>query len=169
MMHIIRFPLCLLPLFVVAGCSTAQDQFPSLERRAYESDNPLPPVDNVVAAPLSLPAALAAQVDALIRRHTAAQTQFAKTLPSVRTVASNSAGRSPGSESWVNAHLQLSRLDKARADSVSVVRDFDTLISQQSDADSALVPLLTDAQKIVADSVSAQNAEIERLSQLIGE
>lgn len=87
----------------------------------------------------------------------------------VQVLAARAAGSPPGSESWVNAHLQLSRLDKARADSVAVVREFDVLIAEQADSDSDFVPFLTDAQKPVAEAVAVQNAEIERLSRLIGE
>ncbi len=87
----------------------------------------------------------------------------------MQSVAANAAGSTTGSEGWVNAHLQVSRLEKARADSVAVVREFDGLITEQADGDSDFVPLLTEAQKPVADDVAAQNAEIERLSRLIGE
>jgi hypothetical protein len=74
-----------------------------------------------------------------------------------------------GSESWVNAHVQLSRLDKARADSVDVLRDFDALITTEGGVDARLATLLSDAQMPVAAVVEAQNAEISRLSRLIGE
>lgn len=87
----------------------------------------------------------------------------------MQAVAAKASGSSAGSESWVNAHLQLSRLDKLRTDSVAVVREFDSLIADQGTADPAMVPLLTEAQKPVADDVAAQNDEINRLSRLIGE
>ena len=157
------------PIILLSACGTTDGEFPSLERRPYESKGPIPAQEIVVPAPMTLPAGLAAKVDDLRRRHITAQAIFAKDLPSVESVAAKAAGSSPGSESWVNAHLQLSRLDKARGDSVAVVREFDTLISAQADADSDFVPLLTDAQKPVADDVAAQNAEIERLARLIGE
>jgi hypothetical protein len=161
--------LCLTPLVLLSACSTTEGEFPSLERRPYESNSSVPVQETPVSAPLVLPAELAGKVDALHARAKAAQVTFARDLSSVQSVASAAAGSSPGSEAWVNAHLQLSRLDKARADSVAVVREFDTLISGQADADSDYVPLLTEAQKPVADEVAAQNAEIERLSRLIGE
>jgi ABC-type transporter Mla subunit MlaD len=161
--------LCLVPFILLSACGAADGEFPSLERRPYESNSPIAAPEIAVAAPVTLPTALAANVDDLGRRHVAAQAIFAKDLQSVQSVASRAAGSSPGSESWVNAHLLLSRLDKARGDSVAVVREFDTLISAQADADSDFVQLLTEAQKPVADDVAAQNAEIERLSRLIGE
>jgi hypothetical protein len=90
-------------------------------------------------------------------------------LPAVETLASSASGSAPGTESWVNAHLELSRLDQARADSIAVVREFDSLIAEQGKTDSNLVPLLSKAQQPVSDTIAAQNAEIDRLSRLIGE
>jgi hypothetical protein len=168
-MSIFKSALYFAPLIVLTACAADEGKFPSLDRRPYESRNPVTAPEAPQPAPVALPAELAARVDALNARHKAAQASFAKDLPTVQSVASSASGGSPGSESWVNAHLQLSRLDKVRADSVAVVREFDTLISEQADADSDLVPLLTDAQRPVADAVAAQNAEIERLSRLIGE
>lgn len=161
--------LLVTPFILLAACSTAEGDFPSLERRAYETNAPPIAPEVPVSVPTVLPAELAARVGALNARHRTAQVSFDRDLPSVRSVAAKAAGSAPGSEGWVNAHLQLSRLDKTRADSVAVVREFDSLISEQADADSDLVPLLTDAQKPVADAVAEQNAEISRLSMLIGE
>lgn len=167
-MSVLKPLCCLVPFALLAACSNMQGEFPSLERRPYENNDPIVEPD-VPPAPVTLPAELETKVDALNARHRAAKAAFATDLPSVQAVASRAAGSAVGSEGWVNAHLQLSRLDKARADSVAVVRDFDALIATQGEGDSTLVPLLTEAQKPVADDVAAQNAEIERLSLLIGE
>jgi hypothetical protein len=156
-------------LLLLAACSGPDGQFPSLERRSYETDNPIDAPAAAPAAPVALPVELTAKVDALMARHRTAQAAFAKGLGAVQSVASKAAGSSPGNESWVNAHLQLSRLDKARADSVAVVRAFDSLITEQGEGDSVYVPLLTEAQKPVADDVAAQDNEINRISRLIGE
>ncbi len=164
-----KLALYVAPLLLLSACAADEGMFPSLERRPYESDNPLALPEAVPRPPVTLPAALANQVSALNARHRAAQEAFAKALGPVEALASRAAGSAAGSESWVNAHLQLSRLDKVRADSVAVVREFDGLIAGEADGDTDFVPLLTDAQKPVADDVAAQNAEIERLSRLIGE
>lgn len=160
--------LFLIALPAVASCSMAGGDFPSLERRPYENNSPIV-APEAPPPPVALSADLVVKVDALNARHRAAQAAFDNDIRSVQTLASRAAGTAAGSETWVNAHLQLSRLDKARADSVAVVREFDTLISDSAGADSNLVPLLAGAQKPVADAVAAQNAEIERLSRLIGE
>jgi hypothetical protein len=167
-MSLVKLLTILAPVILLAGCSTAEGEFPSLERRPYENNSPIA-APEAVPAPAILTADLAAKVALLDARHRTAERAFRQELPAVRTVASKASNSAPGSESWVNAHLQLSRLDKARADSVAVVREYDALIADQGDADTTLVLPLTEAQKPVADAVAAQNAEIERLSQLIGE
>lgn len=168
-MSIIKSALILTPIAMLAACSTTEGEFPSLERRAYESNAPITEPVMPQAAPVSLPAGISAKAEALLARHRGGQSAFANGLGSVQSVASRAAGNSPGSESWVNAHVQLSRLDKARADSVAAAREFDSLISEAGVLDSAYVALLTAAQKPVIDDVTAQNDEIDRLSRLIGE
>ena len=157
------------PLILLASCGTIDGQFPSLERRSYENNDPITLPVTPPAAPVSMSVELKAQVDALLSRHQAAHAAYTGRLDAVRAVASRAAGSAAGSEGWVNAHVQLSRLDKVRDDSVAAVRAFDTLIADAGAGDSGLVALLTDAQKPVADDVAAQNEEIRRLSGLIGE
>ncbi len=168
-MPIIKPMLRLTPLILLASCGSMEGQFPSLERRAYENNDPITPPVTAPAAPVSMSVELKAQVNALLSRHQAAHAAYIGRLDAVRSVASRASGSAAGSEAWVNAHVLLSRLDKARDDSVAAVRAFDTLIADAGAGDSGLVALLTDAQKPVADDVAAQNAEIQRLSRLIGE
>ena len=164
--RVLLVPMCM-ALFLT-GCSTPEGDFPSLERRPFETETPVAePVAPV--APTVLPAALAKQVSALINRHETASASFAKALPNVQRISAGAAGRSAGSEAWVNAHLQLSRLDKMRFDSVAALGEFDGLIGDQIDSNSGYVALLVEAQEKIASEVAAQKAEIERMSRLIGE
>ena len=158
-----------LVVLLLSACSTTEGQFPSLERRPYESNAPISASEAAPAVPMELPAELQTKVDALTRRHEAAQADYQRKLPAVQALASRASGSAPGTESWVNAHLELSRLDDSRADSVAVVREFDSLIADQGKMDSSLVPLLSNAQQPVVDMIAGQNAEINRLSRLIGE
>ena len=87
----------------------------------------------------------------------------------MQKLAANAAGSAAGSESWVNAHMQLSRLDKIRADSVAALGQLDTLIADEIDADSAYVTLLVEYQQNITNDVAAQRAEIDRMSNQIGE
>jgi hypothetical protein len=63
----------------------------------------------------------------------------------------------------------LSRLDKMRADSVAALRDFDGLIAEVGARDAGVAAHLTEAQRPVAEDVAEQNAQIARLSMVIGE
>lgn len=161
--------LRLTPFILLASCGSIDGQFPSLERRAYENNDPIAQPVTPPAAPVSMSAELTAQVASLLSRHQTAHAAYLGRLDAVRSVASRAAGSPAGSEGWVNAHVQLSRLDKMRDDSVAAVRAFDTLIADASAGDSGLVALLTEAQKPVVDDVAMQNEEIQRLSRLIGE
>ena len=161
--------ISLLLLGTLAACASTEGQFPSLERRAYETSAPIAPPAESPAAPSVLSAELATKVDALLARHSAAQASYQRTLPSVQSTASRASGTAIGSEAWVNAHVVLSRLDKARSDSVGVLRGFDALIADARARDAGLAALVTEAQRPVADDLAAQNAEIARLSRLIGE
>lgn len=155
---------------LVAACAAPNGRFPSLERRPYETDKPLSePVTAESVAPASLSEELARKVADIVQKHRTANAAFNKALPPVQAIAARAAGSSPGTESWVNAHLQLSRLDKERADSVAALGEFDALISAQIDGDSAYIDLLTEAQLQIAREVGEQTSEIGRLSHLIGE
>jgi hypothetical protein len=154
----------------LAACAAPDGEFPSLAKRPYEIDGPNKSPEAVQpSAPVALPPDLAAKVDALSKRHESADAVFQKGLPAMRNIAAKAAGTAPGTESWVNAHLELSRLDKARADSVAALGEFDGLIADQSEHDSAYVALLVEAQQGIASEVAAQRTEIDSLSRQIGE
>ena len=159
----------LLLLVTLAACAVPSGYFPSLAPRISDANAPVvAPAESV--APLAvLPAELAAKSNMLLARHKAANQEFLRGLGAVRSTASKAAGASPGTESWVNAHMVLSRLDKARGDSVAALRDFEGLIDHAGVRDAEISTLLTDAAKPVAEDVAAQNAEIARLSRVIGE
>jgi hypothetical protein len=160
---------CFASFALLAACSATDGDFPSLSRRNYEGSGPITAPSAPIMEASSLPAADAAKVEALQKRHRIAHTAFENALRPVQDQALRAAGSSPGSESWVGAHLQLSRLDIVRSDSVAVMREFDSLISEQGKTDPALVPLLNAAQLLVSKDVTAQNAEIASLSRMIGE
>ena len=159
---------------LLAACSTPEGDFPSLAKRPYETSDPIEePSDSAPQVAAALPPAAAAQIADLEARHRAAQSAFEKMLPSVRAVATRSAGAATGSEAWANANVQLTRLDYARADSVKVVGEFDALVSKQRETDSSsgqpmVAPLMEARQQAVAADVERQDAEIDRLSAMLG-
>jgi hypothetical protein len=159
----------LLLLIILSACGTKEGGFPSLERRSYEADAPIFAPTESAAALSVLPGEFAAKADALQARHRTAHAGYMGALAAAQAIASQAAGSSPGSEAWVNAHLMLSRLDKTRADSVAAVRDFDGLIADAGARDAGIAVLLTEVQRPVIEDVARQNAEIARLSSVIGE
>ena len=159
----------LLLLSALTACAASGVEFPPLERRAYETSAPVAAPAGSPALSAVLSAELATKSNALLARHTAANQDFLRGLGVVQSTASKAAGTAPGSEAWVNAQLMLSRLDKMRAGSVAVLREFDGLITDAGAVDADMAALVTEAQRPVTEDVAAQSAEIARLSWLIGE
>lgn len=172
-MAVLLKPFHLIPLCAVAilsACATPEGDFPSLERRPFETDGTdLGAEPAAPAAPTELTPGLTEKVKALTASHRMANDAFNRALPRVQGIAQRAAGSAQGSEAWVNAHLELSRLDHSRSASVAALGELDELIAAQADADSDYVPLLTAYQEPMANEVVAQRSEVERLSQLIGE
>ena len=159
----------------LAGCSSIEGEFPSLERRPFEQGMSVQePVIPPTPVATSLPDGMQGKVNALQARHTKAAAAFDAMLPGVRATANAAAASANGSEAWVNAHLEVSRLDKIRSDAPAALAELDDLLLGQLEAESQSVilllsPLLIPVHQSMADSVARQNAEIERLSNLIGQ
>jgi hypothetical protein len=156
---------------LLSGCANIEGDFPSLSKRPYETDTPVEDISTTPAPnTTALPADLDRQTDALVARARKAHSAFENALGAARSAAQSASGSASGSESWVNAHMVLSRADGARADAVAALGEMDQLIARQRDkgADAGLVVLLSRPQGQIAELVNAENAEIERLSRLIG-
>ncbi len=151
-----------------------QGQFPTLEKRPFETASP----ENIVpAAPRQtakiLPNGMSAQIAAIENRFDKAQANYAALLPEARRAASGAAGSAMGSENWVNAQLIVSRLDGARAGATLAQSEIDQIMTAQIDdesrnSDPLLSPIIAPLQQRIAKAVSAQNAELERLARQIG-
>jgi hypothetical protein len=169
-MAVLHNPIRIIPLCLavtLSACATPEGDFPSLERRPFETASP--EAAPAPAAPTELTPALTEKIRAITGRHKRANEAFNRALPRLQAIAERAAGSAQGSETWVNAHLELSRLDHNRADSVAALGELDELIAAQADSDSTYVVLLSAYQEPVANEVTAQRSAVERLSQLIGE
>lgn len=166
----IFLPLAAIAALTLGGCASASGDFPSLAKRPYEKANPVEEVAVAETLTTTLSADLQRQVDALLSRSSMAHAAFENALPSVRATIQSAGNPVTGSESWANAHTALSRTDSLRADSVAALGEIDRLVAREREkgADSGLVALLTAPQQIIAGRVTAENAEVERLTQLIG-
>jgi hypothetical protein len=164
--------LCVLFL---SGCSTPEGAFPSLAKRPFETEVPVAaPAPPPVMTAETLPDDIADKVQSLLKRHEKAQAAFDKDLPSIRGIASKAAGSEIGGENWVSAQTQLSRLDKVRADSVTVQGEMDILVTtitngETNENTSGIINVLTEYQMQLGKAVDKQTDEIDRLSKLIGE
>ena len=158
----------------LAACSTPEGDFPSLQKRAYETDNPIEePAETPMEVATALNPAIKTKADVLLARYRAGQAAFDKGLPEIRKISTAAAGSKPGTETWVNAHLQLSRLDNARAESVAALIAIDDLVSDTEDLDlkggPAQAPLLGPIQREISSGTASQNQIIDQLSRQIGE
>jgi hypothetical protein len=104
----------LLLLSALTACAAPGVQFPSLERRPYETNAPVAAPAGSPAPSAVLSAELGVKSNALLARHTAANQDFLRGLGAEQSTALKAAGTAPGSEPWVNAHVMLSRLEDAR-------------------------------------------------------
>jgi hypothetical protein len=167
--------LSVLLVIALSGCKAVEGDFPSLAKRPFESTNPNAPPLVVPETPIaeSLPADMALVVANLVQRHQKAQDQYVGMLAAVQGQAARAAGSAMGSEAWINAHLAVSRLDSARADSVAALAEMDALIEKQiereeSDNSPRLIALLEPKQRLLIAAVAEQSSELDRLAKQIG-
>jgi len=168
-----RKTICLLlgSSLLLGACSLPQGEFPSLAKRAYESDDPIvePPADAEILS-ASLPDSLRGQLQALVSRHETADAAFRNALPAARQAAQLGSGAAEGSESWVVAQMEISRLETLRSDSLAALAEIDRLVAAERDkgADEGIIGLMAPYQENVRKDVDAQTRNIVELSNLPG-
>lgn len=178
-------PPLLLALPLLGACAS-QGEFPSLAPRAVERDltggsEPAGCPDSDVgtsaagAAPETpaLPAnpdpQLGARVAELLAAARAGQSTFADALP--RANASAARAGAAGSETWIAAQQEMSRLEAARTRTADALAELDALAIRRSDAPvrKADYQSLMAAAGEVRALAQAQEAELDRLAGLISE
>ena len=150
----------LLLLLALAGCA-AKGSFPSLAPRAAEKLSMDEPVREApVAAPDNRLPARAAEWLAQARQGQAA---FEAALPAARARAA--AAGAATSESWIEAQMALSRLEAARAPTVTALAQLDALIAAQAGLPTNPDDLaaMQDVMETVAELARAQQEAIDRL------
>ena len=168
-------PLPLLLLALLSACAS-EGETPSLAPRPMEYElagRPLPPclagaapaapAGSAEAAPADDPQ-LAAHIETLLGNARSGQADFAAALPGAQRSASRAGAA--GTESWIAAQQELSRLEAARARTASALAELDSLFLARSGAPASA----DDLQRIGAASeevralADAQDAEIGRLN-----
>ena len=170
----------MLPL---VGACAAQGAFPSLAPRAVERDLtggsvPAGCPDFPEVAPEPAPAAptplnpdpqLGARAAELLATARAGQGEFADALPRARAAAQ--ATGAPGTESWVAAQLEISRLEAARARTVDALAELDALAIRRSGApvsEEDYQAVLAAAEEVRA-LAQAQQAELDQITGLVSD
>ncbi len=173
--------------FLILCCAlsacASQGPFPSLAPRAVErglaggsAAAPCPDeeaareVAQALPAPLPSDPQLRARVTALLAQARQGQTAFAELLPRAERGAARAGA--PGSEPWIAAQQEISRLEAARARTADAVAELDTL-SIRRPADGAVneddYQAVLQAEAEARTLADRQQAEVDRLSALIGE
>ena len=172
-----RLPLTFASVALLSACA-AQGPFPSLSPRAAEFElagRPVPACIGGSAAAVLPPAGrgpalaapdarLGAELTRLIDQARRGQAEFDEILPGARTRVAR-AGAS-GSDAWITAQQDVSRLEAARAPTVDALAALDALVLARSDlggneADRLSAVAAADEVRRLAEG---QNAEIDRLS-----
>jgi hypothetical protein len=173
-------PPALAALPLLAACA-AQGPFPSLAPRAVERDltGGSAPADcpdaadrgtemaEAPAPPVSPDPQLGARVFELLAAARAGQAAFAEALPRAR-VAAQGAG-APGSETWIAAQQEISRLEAARARTMDALAELDALAIRRSDgavSETDYQAVLAAAEE-VRNLVQAQQSELDRIAALV--
>ena len=114
---------------LAAGACTLNSEFPSLEPRAIEREDPL---EEPVRTPPTVAGdpALRARAAELVAQAREGERAFEAALGSA-SAAARRAG-APGSESWVVAQQQISRAEAARAPTSAVLAELDQLATERA-------------------------------------
>lgn len=173
----LRLPLTFASAALLSGCA-AQGPFPSLSPRAAEYElagRPVPPCIGggtaaggtpARSAPVQRPPdpGLPAELARLLGEARSGQAEFEKILPEARTRVAR-AGAS-GSDAWVTAQQDVSRLEGARAPTVNALAALEALVLARSDIGANEADRLStiSAAEEVRRLAEAQQAEIDRLA-----
>nr|WP_295370968.1 hypothetical protein [uncultured Sphingosinicella sp.] len=172
------FSLSALALPVLGGCAT-QGDFPSLAPRQVERDltggsapigcpgteGEAAPVQQAEAqpAPVNPDPQLGARVAELLASARRGQSEFAAVLPAANRAAARAGAA--GSENWIAAQQEISRLESARTRTVDALAELDALAIRRSDAPVAEADyqaVLSAAEEVRRLS-EAQQAELARI------
>lgn len=157
-----RFPLSLLSLSaLLAGCA-AQGPFPSLAPRAAEGLSDEDPVTTPVD--VASDPQLAAQVAELAAEARRGQAGFETAWPAAS--ASSARAGAAASETWIEAQLAISRLEAARAPTVTALAQLDRLAVERTarSTNASDFEGLMAALEATAAMAREQTARIESLS-----
>ncbi len=172
-----RHPLAIyiLPplLLLQAGCAAQSGQtYPSLAKRPFENAAPVATDKMPLVAGILSPD-LSQKLSALEGRMSRSSRSFYAELSNVERQANAARSTAPNSDAWVAAHVEISGLDRMRADGIAALAELDVMIAEQLDrelrGDGPLYAhLLKARQQELASAITAQAAEVDRLARVVG-
>lgn len=146
--------------FPLSGCAMQQGDFPSLQKRPYESEPVIDEPEASVAVISSLPAAMRSKLDAAVAQSRAAHQQFLAQLPTVESRVDAARGAAVSSESWVVAQMELAALEIQRSPSVEALADIDALYRQQLERE--ITEDQSGGTRIIAEERDAVKVHVDR-------
>jgi hypothetical protein len=153
------FALC--ASLLLSAC-VDQGSFPSLAKRPFETNSaavaaPAPALPQLVSDP-----ALLVRAGAAVARARAGVSGFEAVLPAARSSVGQGAAR--GSDSWINAQLQLSRLERTLEPANAALSDLDSeRRAVQLNPLSADGPALAEAIATVSEIAERQSSQMKSL------
>jgi len=161
-------PLVLSLFVLTAGCTETPGLYPSLSKRAIESRPDAEP-EAPAPAPAKPDAALDAQVKALNDRLAQADSGFSEAAARTERAARAPGSQSIGSDSWVGAQTALSDLESQRGDTLSVLTDFERLVTDRGVSGDVPYPSLDDGRAKAQAQLDAETKQITAIKALLGE
>lgn len=146
--------------FPLSGCAMQQGDFPSLQKRPYESEPVIDEPEASVAVLTSLPAAMRSKLDGAVAQSRSAHQQFLARLPTVESRVDAARGAAVSSESWVVAHMELAALEVQRSPSVEALADIDALYREQLERE--ITEDQSGGTRIIAEEREAVKVQVDR-------
>ncbi|QLC24019.1 hypothetical protein HFP57_02540 [Parasphingopyxis algicola] len=151
-------------ILLLASCAGPEGEAPSLTPRPIEGilDEPVRAIAPVASAN---DAALAAEIDALVREAEAGDRAFSQAYPAAQDAVAAAAGSSLESEAWIGAQLAVSALDSTRTDTTRALGSLDAILAEQATTgEPAETERLLAARERVAALYEAQVRRYEALN-----
>ncbi len=157
--------LLLAPVILVSGCARDDRAYPSLAPRPVETLGFAEPETNQpdVRPDPALDAKIADQRQALAR--------IAKGFADAAVIADGAArrakGKAVGTDAWLDAQSGLAQLDDWRAQTSSLVTDFDQLIAERAAALLPVYPPLATMRSDAVEEAKSQGESIDRIEAML--
>lgn len=151
--------LALMLFLLTAGCVETPGAYPSLAKRPIESRSEAPP-KATTPEPAKPDPALDARIRDLTAQLTQADSGFTPTIEQVERAAAAPGSRTVGSNAWLNAQTSLADLEARQNDSLSILTEFERMVTDRGVAGEVPYPALDSARAKAQAQVDAQSGRV---------